>query len=137
MSLKSLMPQDSAVRSHTKPGTANIGDRQIMRIALTIAMVAAAVFAAAATAGQPNPFKCSLGNPRSCGQQAAEKAAANTAKRRLPATEYDVNMMCDPVGARMRVWHCTWGSSKTGAATVTFKATSSGWHTYVTQLRAT
>lgn len=109
------------------------------RTIMALTIISTLAFFAGSAQAIPNPYKCGALGPQECARAAAEKLSGAAAKTHLPDTEWLVNRYCTPVGARMRVWHCRWGSDagKTGAATVTFYGTRNGWRAKVTNLRRT
>lgn len=135
-----------------------------MRTATLIALASLGLGLVAGTARAiPNPYRCDFsGNQawlythpcipcpssyyaQACTQGNAERLAKNYAARRFPNSEYYVNDHCDPVplslaklpDAKPRVWACVWGSTKTGALTVTFDATHNGWQFRITNAHLT
>lgn len=104
-----------------------------MRLRFIVAgfLVVTATTAAVAWAGQPNPKKCILNSPRACAEQSAITAVKKTMARRT-GNVWDANLSCTTRSAKLLVWHCAWTSGTGGSATVTFRGTKTGWHTYVT-----
>jgi hypothetical protein len=105
-----------------------------MSKAIALVALLAAVFAATAIAGNPDPRKCHWNNARQCGGDAATLAVRHALAKHLGTTAFYGDVTCLPRGSKFLLWGCTMKTSPglPKSATVKFWATSTGWHTRLT-----
>jgi hypothetical protein len=107
-----------------------------MSKAIALVALLAAVFAATAIAGNPDPRKCSYSTIRA---QCAHDNAVSALRRKQSLilygkanTRWTADITCTAKSAKLLLWACKWTAGPAPhAATVKFWATSTGWHTQV------